>query len=757
VETVRIVKLPICRWKCGLGIQEWALTPRGGYAFFRSAHALISLPHVCAHYLNRITTTTIETLRAREQEPSIEMAYDKALGHSACDSEPIHVPGSIQPYGLLCVIDRSTDLIMQAAGDATRIMGFRGSVLGHTAVELLGVSLDDLVRRADTAILSEPVFLANLAPFDDQREVAIAAHQVDGVTVVEALPSTPPSSSTRILAYIRSITHRIGGAANVTEASELAAIEAQRITGYERVLIYRFLSDGSGSVIAEANGSQLPRLLNHRFPGSDIPAQARELYLRNAIRTIPDVDYIPAPLMPAAFPLTRRPLDMSHCQLRSVSPIHIRYLKNMGVGASMSVSLLQGSELWGLIVGHNTTAKMMPYETQEVCRHVGQILSQRIRASDESQRYQLASELSAARDSAMRPLIAANPDEDLLPIMLLELQSVVPSSGAAVVCKGTTLTTGRAPARGELNDLAAWVQHRLADGQVLATDRLSAEFPPAKRFAADASGLLAMVLPGDDPGTVMWFRSEQIQEINWAGNPHEPPTPSTSLGVLNPRRSFATWQESVRENSKPWEAGEIESARAFIQRVTVVMQKKRLRQLNTLLSEANERLSELASQDGLTGLSNRRKFDERLLTECSRASRTNASLALLILDVDFFKQYNDNYGHAFGDACLKQVALVLQEARRATDLAARIGGEEFALILPDTDIGGAAVVAEGIRARIEGLHLPHAKSPLGIVTVSVGVAVANSDALTSARDLMLAADKALYKAKSGGRNASVAA
>jgi diguanylate cyclase (GGDEF)-like protein len=685
------------------------------------------------------------------------MKEGKELGHSACDSELIHVPGSIQPYGLLCVIDRSTDLIMQAAGDPGEFMGFCGTVVGNTAAELLGVSLDDLVRRAETKILSEPVLLGYVGPFGEQQEVAIAAHQAGDLTVVEVLPSVRAPSSAKILATIRSITQRIGGAADVIDASELAAIEVQRVTGYDRVLIYQFLTDGSGSVIAEANDSQLPKLMNHRFPGSDIPAQARELYRRNAIRTIPNVDYIPAPLKPAVFPITQRPLDMSHCLLRSVSPVHIQYLKNMGVRASMSVSLLQGTELWGLIVGHNSTPKIVPYEAQEVCRHVGQILSQQIRASDDSHRYQLASDLSAARDAAMLPLIAAKNYDDLLPTMLPQLQAVVPSSGAAIVRKGTPLITGRGPAAGELGDLASWLQHRLGDGAVFATDRLSAECQLAKRFAADASGLLAIVLPGEDPMTVMWFRPEQVEEINWAGNPHEPHARPTSLGLLNPRRSFATWQESVRGRSKPWAAGEIESARAFIQRVTVVMQKKRLHELNSLLGEANERLSELASQDGLTGLSNRRNFDERLLIECSRATRTNRPLALLILDVDFFKQYNDHYGHAFGDACLKQVAVVLQDARRATDLPARIGGEEFALILPNTDIGGAAAVAEAIRARIEGLHLPHARSPLGVVTVSVGVAVATTDAPAPAHELMLAADKALYKAKSGGRNASVAA
>ena len=177
-----------------------------------------------------------------------------------------------------------------------------------------------------------------------------------------------------------------------------------------------------------------------------------------------------------------------------------------------------------------------------------------------------------------------------------------------------------------------------------------------------------------------------------------------------------------------------------------------MRELNRLLGAANERLGVLASQDGLTGIANRRTFDERLPIEWARASRARQPLALLILDVDFFKQYNDHYGHAMGDACLKMVANVLREKRRAADLAARIGGEEFAVLLPNIDMEGAMSVAETIRARIEALRLPHTKSPLGVVTASVGVAVAAADRTETVQALMATADKALYKAKTSGRN-----
>ena len=157
-----------------------------------------------------------------------------------------------------------------------------------------------------------------------------------------------------------------------------------------------------------------------------------------------------------------------------------------------------------------------------------------------------------------------------------------------------------------------------------------------------------------------------MQEIYWAGNPHEQVEVSNGLGALNPRKSFATWAETVRGRSGPWDTVEIESAKMFNPRVAFVLQQKRVRELNRLLANANEQLSALASQDGLTGIANRRAFDERLQTEWARAGRSQKPLAILILDVDFFKQYNDQYGHALGDTCLKQIARALGDrvARR---------------------------------------------------------------------------------------------
>jgi chemotaxis family two-component system sensor kinase Cph1 len=678
----------------------------------------------------------------------------------ACDLEPIHVPGSIQPHGLLIAIDPATDLIVQAAGDAGALLARRDlasgdSLLGLTMRNVLGVSLDELVQETTATLLRDPIYLGAVGPFGDLAALAVTAHQTQGVAIVEAqlgVPTASAASAATTLANIRFITERVGGAHDLLEACVLATREIHRITGYDRVMVYQFLPDGSGSVIAEQRGEHVSPYLNHRFPAADIPQQARELYKRSTIRIIPDVAYVPVPLVPALSPATLQPLDMSSCILRSVSPVHVRYLKNMGVGASMSVSLLSRDKLWGLIACHNTAPRIVPYEAQEACRHVGQILSQKIVAHQEAESHRVRHDLDVAQQDVLGQLArSADPDSAILTLPSA-IQSMVPSSGAAIIWKDAVTTSGRGPSEPQIRNLAAWLKGRNLGADYFATDRLSQEYPDAQAFASEASGLLSIILPGDDSTILIWFRSEEVEEINWAGNPYEQLELGPSLGLLNPRKSFDLWQETVRERSRPWNLVEIESVREFGPRAAFILQQKRIRELNQILADANEKLAALASTDGLTGIANRRAFNDRLLAEWARADRSRQSLSLIILDLDYFKQYNDHYGHLMGDECLKQVARVLQDRSRRADLVARIGGEEFSVLLADTDIEGAMLVAETARSHVEGLRLEHAKSPIGIVTASFGVAAATDLRTQTARDLMQAADKALYEAKASGRN-----
>lgn len=202
------------------------------------------------------------------------LATDLALAAypTACDREPIHLPGAVQ-YGLLLVVDPATDLIAQAAGDAESLLGHRGPVLGEAVQDVLGASLAHLLRRAEADLLGEPTYLGTVGPFGHRAELTVTAHAVAGAAVLEVEPAVPPATAAATLGSIRSSIERIGRAGSLLEACGVAAQHVKRITGYARVMVYRFHPDGSGSVIAEARDDRLGTFLNHRFPAADIPRQ----------------------------------------------------------------------------------------------------------------------------------------------------------------------------------------------------------------------------------------------------------------------------------------------------------------------------------------------------------------------------------------------------------------------------------------------------------------------------------------------------
>lgn len=677
--------------------------------------------------------------------------HDEANLKDGCEREPVHIPGSIQPHGVLLVLG-DDEAILQTGGDLAALVGFHGEPQGRSLEELLGLSLVDLLIQSNTTLRREPTYVGTVDPCG-RGALTVTAHVAAGGVVIELERAVESRTAPQLLASIQAITEKIGGAASLLEAAHMAVEEVRTITGYDRVMTYQFLADGSGTVIAESKAEALAQFLHHRYPASDIPTQARELYRRSPIRVIADVDYVASPLAPLLLPDTDGSLDMSHCVLRSVSPTHLKYLKNMGVGASMSVSLLLRGDLWGLIACHNTKPLHVHYEARELCKHVARLFAQKIQALMEADEHRISRDLSSSGERLLRELQDADDPASVLLARCSLLQEVVDAGGVAISWKGSVTTAGLVPSMPEVEAFAHWLRAHLVSGGTFATDRVADEYPGGEHFAREGAGVVALRLQGeDDAPLLIWFRAEQIQEVSWAGNPHEPLARDSRLGSLNPRRSFATWVETVKGRSRPWRKVEVDAALSFGQRLAPVLQQQRVRELNAQLLRANEQLEALAATDAMTGLGNRRAFDERLEHEWARAGRRREPLALITFDVDFFKQYNDHFGHPEGDNCLRQLGQVIAEERRTSDFPARVGGEEFSILLPETDLHGASVVAEKIRLRLQGLRLPHPISPFGVVTASFGLAVQVPDGIGSGQDLVRVADKALYAAKAAGRD-----
>lgn len=334
------------------------------------------------------------------------------------------------------------------------------------------------------------------------------------------------------------------------------------LTGFERVMLYRFDENGHGSVDAEAKAPELEPYLGLHYPASDIPQQARRLYLQNWVRVIPDARYTAARLVPALRPDTGAPLDLGFSVLRSVSPIHLEYLANMGVRATLNISLIVRDELWGLVSCINHSGpRRLSYEVRSACEVIGRLASLQLGALEEQE----AASLRAARRGTVGALVGAmqgaEADADLLESLLdapEALCAVVDASGAAVVRQGEAVTAGLAPQPAVVLAIARFLDLR-GDAEPFATTSLAALLPAMAAVRSVACGVLSFTLPGAPRTRLLWFRPEVVQTVNWGGDPRKPVVRDPAMR-LRPRASFELWKEEVRLRSWPWTATDVDAA-----------------------------------------------------------------------------------------------------------------------------------------------------------------------------------------------------
>lgn len=481
-----------------------------------------------------------------------------------CDKEPIHIPGSIQPHGLLVVLKADTLRVTQMAGDTENLLGKEmAELLGKPVEAVVGAELRDALVSLE-ADSPEPLYVGSLhLPGRQVTSLDVTRHYRKGLLILELEPSaTSNLSATEAIGHIRRILVSWEEAGTLQELYDASCKSLRILTGFDRVMIYRFLEDDTGVVIAEHKADDLDALVNHHYPASDIPKQARALYLKNPIRLIADADYKPAQLFPIVDPVSGSQLDMSECSLRSVSPIHVQYLKNLNVAASMSISIIVDGRLWGLVSCHHTSARFVPYELRETCRLLGRILSQMIKALQDAARSAQSERLAAARERLLRNLANVDSVENGVAEYLKDMQQLVQADGAALIRHGKLSQTGSTPSEDQTRELVQWLLDNTRS-PIFATSSLSNDHEPAKAYSIQASGLLAAVIAHSGPFVLLWFRAEHVETINWAGNPHKPIEPGSEPGQLTPRKSFEDWKETVRNKANPWSESEIDCARLF--------------------------------------------------------------------------------------------------------------------------------------------------------------------------------------------------
>lgn len=470
---------------------------------------------------------------------------------NACADEPIRIPGAIQPHGVLLTVSESSWTVQQASANAHAGLSLGSEVLpGQSLDAWLGPEQSAHLRAACAAASLDDINPLPLVCGTQSFQALL--HRHDGLLFIEL--ENPQSPVPALDQHLGRTLRRLQMAKTLPELYDISVDEIRALTGYDRVVIYRFEEQGHGQVIAETASPELDAYQGLFFPASDIPEQARELYRLNWLRIIPDALYQPVPMVPALRPDNGQGLDMSHSVLRSVSPVHCRYMHNMGVRSSMSISLLKDDRLWGLISCGHRQPLHVAHTLRAACQTIGQVLSMQISALEDlhaRQQRQAKVGLLSVLANAM-----AHAEHDVYEALIEHpeaLLALTDASGAAVMIDDHLHLIGQCPDPQQVQALFHWVRQQV--GPVTETACLGADFPQASAYRRVASGLLAFTLPKPVNNGVLWFRPEVLDSVQWSGNPDA--SKHTQTHRLQPRESFEVWKQLVEGTSRPWSVGDV--------------------------------------------------------------------------------------------------------------------------------------------------------------------------------------------------------
>ena len=488
------------------------------------------------------------------------------LNFKDCDREQIHLLGHIQPHGVLLVINELELKIVQISENTIPFFNLPvSSFINQPLLTLFPQSQIDILvsffSQQDLEV-SNPIKLTAQVKRKKYLFQGVM-HRSDGLLILELEPLSKESESNIGFYHLaKSAAASIRKAEDFAEMSNLLAHQVRKITQFDRVMIYRFEPDDSGIVVAEAKDEHVEPLLGLHYPAADIPDLARKLYYKSWLRHIVDVNSQPVPIVPLNNPITQKPIDLSFSSLRSVSPIHIKYLQKMGVAASFSISLLNEGKLWGLIACHNFSSRYIDYETRKICEFLGQIMSIEIVNKHEQEFKKAQEKIKIIQTKLKSSILKANQsinhilfqdEEDLL--NLVNAQGVV-------ICLGDRISdVGKVPSKEIVRSLISWLESKEQD--VFDTNCLSQHYPEAIAIKDVTSGLLAIsIVLNHTSYHIIWFRGEVIQTINWAGDPSKLSLDEAldDESDLSPQRSFELWKETVKAKSLPWHKVEIEAA-----------------------------------------------------------------------------------------------------------------------------------------------------------------------------------------------------
>ncbi|HQS13647.1 HWE histidine kinase domain-containing protein [Reyranella sp.] len=522
-----------------------------------------------------------------------------AVDLTNCDREPIHLLGAVQPFGFLIALDSTQWIITRLSSNAT-------AWLRAGPAELVGRPIEDvfthdaihLIRgQLQTAVFTSTVARAfSVALLSDGSCFDLAVHVNEDTIVIECEPCID-EQGVNSGALVRAMIARLQLTSELRTFYRVAAREMRGLTGFDRVMVYRFDHDGSGEVIAESARGGLESYLGLHYPASDIPQQARILYERNWLRIIPDISAKPVAIEPSL--IGGRPLDLSMSVLRSVSPIHIEYLQNMGVGASMSVSILRDGKLWGLFACHHYGRHTVPFERRTAAELFGQMFSLLMESRERDGEAAYEARARQLHNQLVTVMATEATRFDSIVSHLDEIADLLSCDGIGVWTGGHATLQGMAPTQDQFVGLIDHLTRRDL-GDVLACHEIAAEYPPGRDFADRAAGMLVVPLSRPARDFLVFFRKEVARSVNWAGDPSKPVVVGPLGARLTPRKSFELWRETVSGQSAPWQPVDIRIAESLrvsllevilrLSDITEIERRRSQERQELLIAELNHRV-----------------------------------------------------------------------------------------------------------------------------------------------------------------------
>lgn len=561
---------------------------------------------------------------------------------SNCDNEPIHIPGQIQSHGFLIAIDQDCVVHFHSENIRDFLKGLPENILGSSIQDiesLIGENEPpDFIHRL--IVFGKINGFDQTNPFQTDiqgKSFHLIISSSQGFYLLEFEPTLSDIKSDIQKMIGRSISEMLADK-DIGNLLVNTVNQVKKIIDYDRVMIYRFAADGHGEVVAEAKNDNLQPWLGLHYPASDIPKQARDLYKLNLTRIIADVNTTPSKIV--TLPQNAEtPLDLTFSQIRAVSPVHIQYLKNMGVHSSFSISLINKNELWGLIACHNYSPRFIDYKSRESAKLIGQILSSAFEFRQEEANKYLHDKYNANVDMLSKLMLKNGSIEEALTEQPITIMDAVDATGAVLVYENNLIKLGKTPKDYEINELLAWLKENIPE-TFYYTNELPEVYSPANQFKNVASGLMVLTLSHELSEYILWFKREQIQVITWAGDPDKP-AEITEEGTfkISPRRSFEAWSQEVSGKSQPWADEEIKSAMRLKAEVSYAINQKAgaIRLLNERLKQAYEELDTFSftiSHDLKNPLSTIKGYAQMLMRDSSLQPKTHDTLNRIANRVD---------------------------------------------------------------------------------------------------------------------------